>query len=185
MAEEKKNNRRGRKAYLNDFKSTVNGEYIYAGAHYLLAGGEAAGKALLRRLWLLTLPLAVGAVAGGCIRAPGAMDCFYVLGPYIAALISAISLVWALCRMGGGGARLREYVYRRSVEAIPSRAVITAVFAGLALAGEILYVLLNGTEGMALGMVLFLLSMGATLAAALGQRLLIVRSQWTVQDGQN
>ena len=69
MAEEKKNNRRGRKAYLKDFKSTVNGEYIYAGAHYLLAGGEAAGKALLRRLWLLTLPLAVGAVAGGCIRA--------------------------------------------------------------------------------------------------------------------
>lgn len=184
MAEEKKNNRRGRRSYLNDFKSTVNGEYIYAGAHYVPVGGEPARKALLGKLWLAALPLAAGAVAGGCIRAPGAMDCFYVLGPYIAALISAVSLVWALCRMSAGGPRLREYVYQRSVEAIPSRAVITAVFAGLALAGEVLYVLLNGTEGMALGMVLFLLSMGAALAAALGLRLLIVRSRWTAQEGQ-
>lgn len=38
MEEEKKYGRRGRRAYLDDFRQTVTGEYIYIGATYAFQG---------------------------------------------------------------------------------------------------------------------------------------------------
>ena len=48
MSDKKK--RRGRRAYLEDFRRSASGEYIYQGAHYARKGGLSR-SGHLARLW--------------------------------------------------------------------------------------------------------------------------------------
>lgn len=178
MADEQKRKRRGRRAYLNDFQSTVNGEYIYAGRVYAFDGTTKDWRRFIGTLMGLGALLAAAAVTAGSIPAPGTMDCFYVLGPYIASLFSAGSLLWGLCRMAAGGERLREYIYNKTVPQFTPRAMATAICAGCALLGELVFVLLNGAAGLVPGMVLFLLCEAVLLAGSLLWRRLVERQSW-------
>jgi hypothetical protein len=73
-------------------------------------------------------------------------NCPYVILPYVVGFVSAVSLCWGLGRLTAGGDPLRAYVYEASVKAIPQRAMLTAVFAGLAVLGEGVYLLLHGSS---------------------------------------
>ena len=83
MEEEKKYGRRGRRAYLDDFRQTVTGEYIYIGATYAFQGTAECRKKGLLRWGLLAVGMAAVAVVGGCISAPGTTHCAYILLPYV------------------------------------------------------------------------------------------------------
>ena len=103
----------------------------------------------------------------GCIRAPGALNCFYVLGPYLVSFVASGYLIWGLCRMWHGGSPLREYVYQATLDQFRSRGILTAVSAGCAVVGEIVYVIRNGSQGLVPGMILFLLCQAVTVAGSL------------------
>lgn len=187
MADEQKRKRKGRRAYLNDFQSTVNGEYIYAGRVYTFDGTKKDWRRFIGTLAGLGALLAAAAITAGSIPAPGTMDCFYVLLPYIASLFSAGSLLWGLCRMAAGGEKLREYIYHKTVPQFTPRAMATAICAGCALLGEAIFVFRNGTGGLAPGMVLFLLCEAVLLAGALLWRRAVERQSWSVsgKDGDS
>ena len=175
MAGEKK--RRGRRAHLNDFYRDVAGNYVYTGTCYVCRAAEQERTALLRRLWLLTAVLAAAVLAGGCISAPGMDRCFYVLLPYAAEVGLTGSVVWAMTRWQAREYPMREYVYHDSVEKLPGRALVTAVFAAVALAGEVLYLFRSG--GSLVFGLLFLLLMGGSAAAIFWARRTISRLNWS------
>ena len=141
MAEEKK--RRGRRDHLNDFYRDVSGNYVYTGVCYGHTGGVRANTALLRRLRLMAAVMAAAVLAGGCISAPGVGRCFYVLLPYAAQIGVTGSIVWAVARWQVREYPLREYIYRATVQALPGRCLAQAVLAGVGLAAETLYLLLQ------------------------------------------
>ncbi|MGN0967658.1 MAG: hypothetical protein ACI4O3_00185 [Oscillospiraceae bacterium] len=174
--------RKRRRSYLNDFQQTVTGEYIYSGKTYVFCGSPQERKKLLRRLIFLGCFMLAASVTSGCIGVPGMLNCFYVIVPYSAALLSAVSLVWGLVRMIRGGETLRQYIYAASVKAFPSRAVCTMAFSLLAVLCEIVYVLLHGMQGLAVGFLLFVLFHILIFAAAFLWRRLIGRSEWTGDD---
>lgn len=152
MAEKK---RRKRRAYLDSFQKDGNGNYVYEGDMYIF---ESQGKELrqeLMQLWGLTLAMMIALITAGCITAPGTGNCFYVLMPYMINVVAGISLCWGLGRMTLGGSELRSYVYEATVEQLPVRSGFTIVCAGAALLGELIYIIQNGTEGNAVGCVLF------------------------------
>lgn len=165
--QEKKRKARGLRANLNDFQRTASGEYIYTGATYALS--EKSGrsrKSALRLLWCfggLTLALTV---VQGCIPAGGMSGCAYVLLPFAAELLSAASVIWALVRLTANPDPIREYVYSAAAEPLPRRGVFTAVFAGLACAGELLYALLHTGEN-TVGTWLLAVLMAVTAGSAL------------------
>ncbi len=130
---------------VSSFKAGDDGKYVFMGAHFAFSGDYARFRALLVTL---SAAIAVLWVGGGFIPAPGMMNGFYVIIPYFAAtLVSAALTVWAALRAVFYGERLRDYVYETTVKALPARAVATVVCAAISAVCEIVYLIINGTDG--------------------------------------
>lgn len=164
MAEKKR--RRRRRAYLDDYKINEAGQYEYQGARYKWTVDDEGRLALQRRLRLMAALAVALALLAGCIPAPGVGQSAYLILPYCIGVVAAISLCFAVWRMCGEKDPMRGHVYKASVKKIPFRGILTAVFAALSLAGEIIYLLRNGFGGMLIYGILFLLLEAAVLALA-------------------
>ena len=124
--------RKGRRAYLNDFTTNLRGDYVYQGSHFHYVG-ETPWEKRFRKLWGLTLAMAVSLVGGGFLPAAGMNGVLYVVAPYLASVIAGTGVVWAMVKLRREG-KLRSYVYEASVLKLPTRGKVTAVFAILAAA---------------------------------------------------
>lgn len=175
MSETKKKKRR---AYLDSFRKNEEGKYDYTGSIYCFEGTDDDLRCSLMKLWGLCVVLLGSLIAAGCISAPGMDNCFYVLLPYVAALMSGISVFWALCRMTSGKNPLREYVYEASVGKLPERTVMTAFFAAVTLIGDTVYICIHGMEGKPVGFSVFMLLESAAAGAVLVMRRTIQRMNW-------
>ena len=164
---ESRSNKKGRRAYLDDFQTTVSGEMIYCGAYYVYQGRTEARKGFLLKVTAASAVAAVFSVLSGCVPAPGTLNCFYVLLPLLGSILSAVSLLWAAIRLLAGGEELREYVYSATMEVFPMRTALSIGFSGLSILGELLFLLLNGTEGKLPGLLLFLLAQGVVQLSSL------------------
>ena len=166
------------RAYLDDFHRSLTGEYIYHGVTYTFEGSKQQRIGLYVKLLVIGLLIAAAGLVSGCIRAPGALNCFYVLGPYMVSFMASWSLLWGLCRLWAGGSPLREYIYRATLDQFRPRGTLTAVSAGCAVVGEIIYVVRNGNEGLVSGMILFLVCQTVVLAGSLLWMYLTENSCW-------
>ena len=135
MDEQKKRVKKKRWSYVNDFRRTASGEYIYIGPTYCFQGESHIRKQGILRWGILAVGMAVCAVLGGFILAPGTANCAYVLIPYVLAFISACSVLWGFVRLAAGKDPLRSYVYEATVKQFPLRTILTAVGAAGALVG--------------------------------------------------
>ena len=143
MAEQ--NKKRRKREHLNDFYLDVSGKYVYRGKMYAYVG-PLPRKAALVKAWTFAGLAAAAQVANGFLPVPSLNGCFYVVVPYVIGLIAVCSAVWALGRITVAGDRLREYVYQETAAQLPTRCMVGAVCSGLAFAGQLLYLLLNGTQ---------------------------------------
>ena len=109
MAEQKK----GRRAYLKDFRKNEHGEYSYKGDLYEYKGSDLLWKKGI--LFALCAVLLAAEITAGCVSAPGMDNCFYVLLPYAAGLTGCASVCLAICNLCAGNNPLRAYVYEKSV----------------------------------------------------------------------
>ena len=169
---------RGGRAYLKDFERTPSGEFVYRGATYTYrdADGKPRRKALAE-LWLPGGLMLAAALVQGCLRTPGMISCVYVILPYVCELLCAVSVVWALVRLGTNPDPIREYVFRSTVAVLPLRSAFTAAFAGAALIGESVFLLVSGFDCAAATAALYVL-LAVTCAAALYARRLARRLCW-------
>lgn len=183
MAEKKK--RRGRRAHLADFYRDAAGRYVYRGAHYVCAAGEAAQAVLRRRLWPLAIAAATAVIAGGCISAPGVGRCPYVMLPYAAQIGALGSVLWAMARWQARGYPVREYVYRATVRALPGRCLAAAVLAGAGIAAEAVYLLAVGSGGRSLAAAGYLCLQGIALLSAVAMRRGLRAYIWKIVGEEN
>lgn len=144
-----------RKAYLDDFHRSVDGEYVYEGEHYLYCG-EKSYKRTMLALWALCLASFAAVVLCGCIPAAGMSGCAYVILPYAASCIAVVSLCWAMANLAQGGKRLRAYTYEKTVKALPARAMLNLILCVLTLCGELVFLAINGAKGKLGATVLFI-----------------------------
>lgn len=182
MDEGKKYSWGRRRAYLDDFRRTVSGEYIYIGKTYAFSGTKKERKRGLILWGLQAVVMAAMAMVGGCIYAPGLSYCAYILIPYVAGLLAAWSVLWGFVRLAWGGDPLREYVYSATVKQFRLRTVLAAVCSAAAIAAEILYVALHGVMDMLPGMVIFLVSQMVVLILALLWQPLGRNMAWELQE---
>ena len=167
MAKDKK--RRGRRAYLNDFERDLTGSYHYRGAHYRYAGSLPRGRALAR-LWGLSLFTLAALLGAGLLDGPGLGRCFYVLIPYAAACVGAVSVVYTVGRLTANGDPLREYVLEQTARKLPVRGGLTRLLAALSAVGGVVFILSSGPNW---ERVVFVLLCAAAFAAqlALGRQM--------------
>lgn len=178
MAEEKKKKKRKRRAYLDSFQMGDDGKYAYKGAQYAFVQKEKGLRRVLAELWAMGALLAAAVVAAGCVTAPGMDECFYLILPYTAEFVAAVSVCWGLARLTAGRDPLREYIYKATVEQIPLRAGFAAICAAAVLLAESIYLILNGTDGKTAGCIVFVALQGAALGLALLLRRRIRAEEW-------
>ena len=170
MAGEKK--RRGRWAYLDDYKALANGEIIYTGKIYSYSGSTPWKKSLAP-LWLCAGVSGVCVAVCAMLPASGMMNTFYVILPWLLSFIGASSVVWALCRIAHHGEHLKEHIFKATVAALPIRTVFTTICGAVTMAGHIVKLVLDrGSETPAADVCFFLLmALAAVFSAALRLRI--------------
>ncbi|MEA5051763.1 MAG: hypothetical protein VB021_09895 [Oscillospiraceae bacterium] len=171
-----------RRAYLDDFQLNAAGEYVYRGKTYSF---EEERHARPRAMTLLCL--AAGAafactLAAGCVPAAGMDRCGYVLLPYAGAVLFSALLCWDAGRIAAGKDPLRAYVHEVAAKTMPAHALAAALFAAGAMAGDAVYLALNGAEGKAAGTAGFFALLLAAGAAALAGRRLLRSLRWREND---
>ena len=174
-----KKERKGRRAYLDDFRRTVDGEYIYIGATYAFQGEQSTRKRGLLRWGILAMGMVACAIVGGCIRAPGTVNCAYVLIPYAVGILAAFSVLWGYARMAKGGDPLRAYVYEATVLKIPRRAWVAMIGAAATLVGGIVYVASQGFCTDMAADLAFLLMHPAVFACVFGAKKKAAGMKWS------
>ena len=173
--ENRKNNRR---AYLNDFRKDKTGAYVYCGAVYDYEGSVKSLRSLKVLLCVLGVLTLAALLVSGLIQVPGMDHCIYIILPYAAALCGSVSVCWALGQLCIGGVSLREYLYRESIEKLPVRCVFTACCSAASILGEAAYILINGTENLISGCILFLIQQSAAIVSVLLLRSRVLRAKW-------
>ena len=176
-----KKNKKGRKAYLNDIRPNLAGEYVYVGDYYsFVSRGKTFARALGEIIALSLLGF-LGLVCSGFVEAGGMGNCFYVIIPYMGEAISLFVLLWAVSKLLFKGSKLREYVYGSSVLRIPAAAITTASFAGAGLLAIILFTILNGIDGSAGEYALLIAGKAVSAASMILLRRLMKSLKWEVE----
>lgn len=174
MAKDKKK-RSGKRAYLNDFKPNVAGEFIYTGKTYRWQQDR---KPVLLRLWLLSGIAAAATLINGCISGTGMDKHFWTLLPWVISLVAALSMVYAVGRLTFAGEQVREYILEATVEKIPMRGMICAVFAGVSAVGGIVNLFLADFAGNLVCGVIFVVLQGASAGCSVVLRRTVERLEW-------
>ena len=173
---EKKRRKRGENSYLNDFHPNLAGEYIYSGTLYACALDETAQRGMRRSLAAVQL---AAVIASGSIPAPGMQNSFYIILPFLGELIAAVSTAWAIFKLGSDWNAVREYVYERTVPALPRRALAAAILAFLGILCECIYLALSGHGGRLFYAVLYLIFKVLSILCALVIRRAMQRTNWS------
>ena len=174
MADKKK--RRGRRAYLNDYKLGEDGQYRYTGVQYRLRG-KLPKRQVLLSLWIPAAVLIAATLGSACIPAAAMFGAFGAL-PFIGEVAAGGSAIWALAKLTPSVERPYEHVYKATVERLPRRAVVTAIFAGVGLCGCVLHTLLYGFAGTLWWTLLLWLTKAGQAASALWLRRNLKKLEW-------
>lgn len=160
----------GRRSYLNDFKRTADGGYVYEGTVYRFCVPAKAQTALRVRLGFGAAAAAAAVIGSGCINAAGMSNTFYVILPFIAEVSALFALCWQTGRLLAAGEKMRAYVFEPVRRRLPLAALLLSVFALLGLLCAGVYLLLHGWEGKPFLSLLYLALKAAAAAIALLQR---------------
>lgn len=138
--------RKRRRAYLDDFKKTGEGQYRYEGALYQSTLPEKERRRTSGLLGFCCCGVTALTLAAGCVPSAGMQNSVYVLLPYAVQMAAALSTIWAYGRMARGGDPLREYIYESTVLKLPLRGGLTGCLALVCAVGEFIHLTLCRTE---------------------------------------
>ena len=127
-----------RRAYLDDFRKTQNGDYQYEGSRYACELSEKEWKKKSTAMAAAGIAVIVLTIAAGCVPSVGLQGSIFVLLPYAVQLAAACSLAWACARLLGKEYPLREYVYQQTVCKIPLRSRVCIAATGVSVLGELI-----------------------------------------------
>lgn len=162
-------------SYLNDYKKTAGGEYVYTGSVYHLAGNGARDRRLLAALSFLSAAVAVGS---GCINAAGLSNTFYVILPYIGEIAAVFVLCWQTVKLLAAGQRVKTYVRDSLEKYLPPAALALIIFSAASLIASPVFLIQNGTEGKPFQCALYLVLKAVGLVLGLFARRHIRAISW-------
>ena len=178
MSDEKKKPK-GRYAHVADYRLSDDGEYEYVGLVRKWAD-EAAMETYASKAKLYIGCAIACLVVAGCVPAPGTFGVFYVVIPYACAVLGVALSTAAVVRLIREGARVRDYIYSKSVPMLPAKLAIGVAGALSCAMGELVHVIVVGAGdklAFALLFVACMLACGVFLILLLRLSMPIVRDE--------
>ena len=140
--------------YLNEYKQTADGQYVYTGNLYVLHdAGNVRRK--IGVLWALTVLAVIGS---GLINAGGMNNSFYVIIPYIIEVICAFAMSWHVIRLIFTKGDFKEYYYNKIVNGVPASSFILCISAAAGFIASVVFDILHSFDGKMLLCILYLIS---------------------------
>ncbi len=170
--------KKGRRSYLNDFKATLSGEYVYTGAVYMPEGDYKRTRlqATLAGILLVALNLLCG-----CIPAEPMLNSFYVIIPFVVSLAASVRLLWAATRLWLNKLPLREYVLRETYEKLLPSATVGLIFSSITVAAFIVFAVIEGLSTLSFWSYLFFACNILTILANVFVRVCTKNINWVKQ----
>lgn len=140
---EKKRNKR---EYLKHYHGDLEGNYHYDGKYMKYVGDEKRRIANTKLILILSAAVCVATVASGFLRGAGNASSPLVILPYIFEVGFAGALVWSGIDFFLAGHPIKEHVYEKTYMKLVTRAAGSALAAGAGLAGNVIYVAMNGFQ---------------------------------------
>ena len=179
---EKKKRAGKRKQYLDDFRPAVNGEYVYTGNYYSQEM-ERPDFSRLRGFIIAAVVITAGFVlAAGLLPAAGSINCFYVILPFLAVIISCCITAWKVLSLLLSGYSVRKYIYENTVPLIPVWIKAGIISSAATLISETVFLSINGFKGRELQTVIFIFLIVLSIAGYLLVLRLIKRISWKKED---
>lgn len=138
---EKNKKKKGRRAYLDDFKMTLSGEYVYTGAVYLPEGDY---KKVRAQILAVSAAAAALTLICGCIPAEPMLNTFYVILPFVVTLACAIRGLWAAVRLCVNKLPLREYVLKQTFDVFRPCSALMTIFSAVTALATLIFGFING-----------------------------------------
>ena len=138
---EEKKKKKGRRAYLNDFKVSLSGEYIYTGATYQPEGDYKKTRLLLVLLSVVSTALNIFC---GSVPAEPMLNTFYVIIPFVVAIACAIRVLWAATRLCINKLPLREYVLKQTFDVSRPVSIVMTVFSTITAVATLTFGFIKG-----------------------------------------
>ena len=179
MSDKKEKKAKGKYAHLNDYRLNEDGEYEYAGLYHEWISDEVRAAYTSKAKLLLGVDIACLVIAG-CIPAPGTFGAFYVLVPFICAVIGTVLTTTALVRLIREGSRVRDHKYGKSVPMLPAKLAIGAAGALSCGMGELVHLIVMRPENNLVFGIVFvplMLAAGICLLLLLNTSMPLVRGE--------
>ena len=174
----KRDAKKSRKQYLNDFTPALNGDYVYTGGYYRPEMDHAVFSQFRVRFIISVIISAIFVFAAGLLPAAGSTNCFYVILPFLAVLICCFVKTGKAGRLFLSGFRVREYVYLKTVPLLPGWTIAETACAAITLLAEAIFLLINGFEGRVLYTVVYICLIILTMIADLMMLKNIRKLRW-------
>lgn len=176
MSENNEKQRKKWKAHLNDILVDDEGKYSYQGDYYELTGDAE----YVNKRALLSVTIMMGLlILAGMFPATGAMDTWYVLFPYAAAIVFSGFLTFYTIRWRFNGVgRLREYVYRKTAQRLPAVSLGSLISAILTLLMEILHLSIFGMGKYPKGAIILIICVFLTAIVAYSLYCFLKGQEW-------
>ena len=176
-AEEKK--LKGRYAHIKDYRQADDGSYEYVGIYHEWADADEA-VAFARQATILSAAAIACLAVAGCVPAPGTFGAFYVVVPYLCAVLGVALSAAAFLRLVREGTRVRDHIYEKSVPMLPVKLGIGLAGAFSCAMGELAHVIVVGAgDKLAFGLVFvaLMLASGVCLLLLLRLSMPLVRGE--------
>lgn len=131
--------------YLDHFEKCADGSYIFTGREYVWTGENAERKKIIALTVVLALALFGCSLAPGFSTASAMLHGSYTVLAFVLELAAAVSVLWAVSRIITSGESIRDYIYDRSVDALPRRCIFSVVATALSCIALAVFCIVSGS----------------------------------------
>lgn len=174
--------RKSKRDYLNDYKKTVNGDYIYDGAEYdYCSKSGKSRKRWLTEMAVLNVLAFICVIVPGFMLVPGMNYCWYVLLPYAAELVLLGYLLTAIIRIAWSKEPVKAWDYDKVIANLSKNVKRFLAVIVIALICEIVYLIINGAGGHTVGAVVYLVCHAVSVASMVLMTMLTHDVEWKLR----
>ena len=120
----------GKRDHLKDYVPSENGGYEYTGTRWSWPSEEVRSEFIgfsARRVGVAVACV----IAAGCVPADGTFGAFYIVIPFLIAVVGMALAGAALFRIAREDNPMRDHVYSSSVPALPAKLLVGALGCGI------------------------------------------------------
>ncbi len=156
--------RRKKREHLNDYELNEKGEYVYRGQMWRWESPEARTRTI-RAEWLFSGAGLAFLIAAGFVPASGVGSTFFVLIPYVLAVVVDLVAMTSLWKLAREGEQVREYLKDTVSDALAGEFTAMVILCCAASIGQLVCMAtsmgLLVDKGLGLAFLLCLLASGA------------------------